>query len=104
MEKGISYLNRDFHDYRNSLLEYTKQYYPELEDEFNDASIGSWMLDVVANIGDNLSFHIDRMYQETNIDSAQEKVQFTLWHEVMVLKYQDRKRQWQRLNLPANYQ
>lgn len=73
MEKGISYLNRDFHDYRNSLLEYTKQYYPELEDEFNDASIGSWMLDVVANIGDNLSFHIDRMYQETNIDSAQEK-------------------------------
>jgi hypothetical protein len=73
MEKGISYLNRDFHDYRNSLLEYTKQYYPELEDEFNDASIGAWMLDVVANIGDNLSFHIDRMYQETNIDSAQEK-------------------------------
>lgn len=73
MEKGISYLNRDFHDYRNSLLEYTKQYYPELEDEFNDASIGAWMLDVVANIGDNLSFHIDRVYQETNIDSAQEK-------------------------------
>jgi hypothetical protein len=73
MEKGISYLNRNFHDYRNSLLEYTKQYYPELEDEFNDASVGAWLLDVVANIGDNLSFHIDRVYQETNINSAQEK-------------------------------
>lgn len=73
MEKGISYLNRNFHDYRNSLLEYTKLYYPELEEEFNDASIGSWLLDVVANVGDNLSFHIDRIYQETNIDSAQEK-------------------------------
>jgi hypothetical protein len=73
MEKGISYLNRNFHDYRNSLLDFTKQYYPELEDEFNDASVGSWLLDVVSNIGDNLSYHIDRVYQETNIDSAQEK-------------------------------
>lgn len=73
MEKGISYLNRDFHDYRNSLLEYTKQYYPELVNEFNDASIGSWLIDMVANIGDNLSFHIDRVYQETNINSAQER-------------------------------
>ena len=73
MEKGISYLNRDFHDYRNSLLDFSKQYYPELDGEFNDASIGSWLLDVVANVGDNLSFHIDRVYQETNIDSAQER-------------------------------
>ena len=73
MEKGISYLNRDFHDYRNSLLNYTKQYYPELDNEFNDASVGAWILDIVANVGDNLSYHIDRVYQETNIDSAQEK-------------------------------
>lgn len=73
MEKGISYLNRNFNDYRNSLLNYSKQYYPELEDEFNDASIGSWLLDIVSNIGDNLSYHIDRVYQETNIDSAKEK-------------------------------
>lgn len=73
MEKGISYLNRTFEDYRNSLLGFTKQYYPELESEFNDASIGSWLLDIVANVGDNLSYHIDRVYQETNIDSAKER-------------------------------
>ena len=73
MEKKISYLNRNFHDYHKSLLDFTKQYYPELENEFNDASIGAWLLDVVSNIGDNLSYHIDRVYQETNIDSAQEK-------------------------------
>ena len=73
MEKGISYLNRDFHDYKKSLLNFTRQNYPELEDEFNDASIGSWLLDVVANVSDNLSFHIDRVYQETNVDSANER-------------------------------
>ena len=73
MEKGISYLNRNFHDYRNSLLNFTKQYYPDLDVEFNDASVGSWLLDIVSNIGDNLSYHIDRVYQETNIDSARER-------------------------------
>ena len=73
MEKGISYLNRDFHDYKNSLLNFTKSYYPDLVDEFNDASIGSWLIDVIANVGDNLSFHIDRVFQETNINSAREK-------------------------------
>ena len=73
MEKGISYLNRNFNDYRNSLLNYTKEYYPELETQFNDASVGAWLLDIVSNVSDNLSYHIDRVYQETNIDSAQEK-------------------------------
>jgi hypothetical protein len=73
MEKGISYLNRTFNDYKESLLNYTRQYYPEIEADFNDASVGSWLVDVVSNIGDNLSYHIDRVYQETNIDSANEK-------------------------------
>lgn len=73
MEKGISYLNRTFNDYKNSLKNYTKQYYPELEKELNDASIGSWLIDIVANVGDNLSYHIDRVFQETNINSANEK-------------------------------
>ena len=73
MEKNISYLNRTFDDYKNSLMGFTKQYYPDLVSEFNDASVGSWFLDVVANVADNLSYHIDRVYQETNLDSASER-------------------------------
>lgn len=73
MEKGISYINRTYSDYKESLMGFTKQYYPELTDQFNDASVGSWIVDLVANIGDNLSYHIDRSYQETNINSAQRK-------------------------------
>jgi len=72
-EKKISYLNRTFDDYRESLLEYVKTYYPNIADKFDDASIGSWLIDLVASIGDNLSFHIDRVYNETNIESAKEK-------------------------------
>ena len=71
-EKKISYLSRNFDDYKNSLTEYVKKYYPQISPTLNDASIGSWLIDLVASVSDNLSYHIDRVYQETNIDSAQE--------------------------------
>lgn len=73
MEKGISYLNRNFNDYKDALIEYSKRYYPDLNNSYDDASVGTWMIDLVADVADNLSYHIDRVYQETNIDSAQEK-------------------------------
>ena len=72
MEKGISYLNRTFDDYKNALKDYSRKYYPDMATEYSDASIGSWLIDINADVADNLSYHIDRVYQETNIDSAQE--------------------------------
>lgn len=73
MEKGISYLNRNFEDYKDALIEFSKKYYPEMSTSYDDASVAAWMIDVAADIGDNLSYHIDRVYQETNLDSAQER-------------------------------
>lgn len=72
-EKKISYLNRTFENYQESLLNYVKTYYPNISDKFDDASIGSWLIDMVASVADNLSFHIDRTYAETNIDTANER-------------------------------
>lgn len=68
MEKKISYLNRNFSDYRNSLINFTKEYYPDLEDTFNDASVGSWIIDLMAAVSDNLSYLADRVYQETSVN------------------------------------
>ena len=72
MEKGISYLNRTFDDYKNALKDFSRKYYPDMTTEYSDASVGSWLIDINADVADNLSYHIDRVYQETNIDSAQE--------------------------------
>ena len=66
----ISYLNRNFDDYREALVDYVKQYYPQIANDFNDASIGSWMVDLVAAVADNLSYYIDKTYNETNLDTA----------------------------------
>lgn len=72
-DRKISYLSRNFNDYKESLMDYTRKYYPEIADSLNDASVGSWLMDMVAAVSDNLSFHIDKVYNETCIDSAQER-------------------------------
>jgi len=50
-----------------------KTYYPELIDNFNDASLFSVFLDLNAAVADNLHYHIDRSVQETVLQYAQEK-------------------------------
>ena len=71
-ENKIQYTNRNYDDYRKSLIELSRKYYSDVFDSFGDASIGQWLIDVLSDIGDNLNYHIDRSYQETNIDSAQQ--------------------------------
>ena len=70
MENKISYLDRNFDDYRQSILDITRQYYPDVFANLNDASIGAWLVDILCDIGDNLNYHIDRTVQETSLDSA----------------------------------
>lgn len=70
MEKKINYLSRTFEDIKGELIKFSNMYYPELADDFNDSSVGAWFIDLVSAVGDDLSYHTDRMYQETNIDSA----------------------------------
>ncbi len=69
----ISYTNRDFVSLREDLLNYTQQYYPELIQNFNDASLFSVLMDLNAAIGDNLHYHIDRSAQETVLQYAQQR-------------------------------
>jgi len=71
--RKISYTERDFEGLRQDLINYTQQYYPDLIDNFNDASVFSVFLDLNAAIGDNLHFHMDRSIQETVLQYAQQR-------------------------------
>jgi hypothetical protein len=73
MAKKISYAVRDFAGLRSELVTLTQQYYPELINNTNDASIFSVLLDMNAAVADNLQFHIDRVWQETMLDFAQQR-------------------------------
>ena len=73
MSKKISYATRDFAGLRQELVNLTKQYYPDLVKNTNDASIYSVLLDLNAAVADNLHYHIDRVWQETMLDFAQQR-------------------------------
>jgi hypothetical protein len=71
--KGIQYTSRNFADIRTDLIDMVKQYYPDIFNDFNDASVGMMLLELNAAVGDMLSFNTDRMFQETQIDYAKER-------------------------------
>ena len=72
-EKKINYFARNFLDVRTELINYVKHFYPELYQDFNDASIGTMLIELNAAVSDMLSYHTDRMFNETQIDNAQER-------------------------------
>ena len=71
--RKISYTTRDFQGIRTELINYVRTYYPELIQDFNDASVFSVFLDLNAAVADNLHYHIDRSIQETVLQYAQQR-------------------------------
>lgn len=71
--QGINYTSRNFADIRTDLVNMVKQYYPDIFNDFNDASVGMMLLELNAAVGDMLSTNTDRMFQETQIDYAKER-------------------------------
>ena len=48
----IDYTSRDFDSIKKSLINYAKKYYPNTSNDFNDASFGALMLDMISYIGE----------------------------------------------------
>ena len=73
MVRKIDYNARNFADVRDQLVGFVQQYYSEIFSDFNDASVGMMLLELNAAVGDMLSYHTDRMFNETQINYAQER-------------------------------
>ena len=70
---NVNYTSRNYVDIRTDLINYVKQYYPDIFNDYNDASVGMMLLELNAAVGDMLSYNTDRMFAETQIDYAQER-------------------------------
>ena len=71
-KKPISYTGRDFESIKTDLENYAKRYYSSTFKDFNEASFGALMLDLVAYVGDQLSFYTDYQANESYMDTALE--------------------------------
>ena len=68
----INYAARDFAGIKQELINYAQKYYPETFRDFNEASFGSLMLDMVSYVGDIVSFYTDYQANESFFDTALE--------------------------------
>ena len=68
--KDISYMSKDFDGIKADLIAYVKRYFPSEFQDFNDASGGMAILDLMAYVGDVLSYNIDKQVNETFINRA----------------------------------
>ena len=71
-EKDIKYLNREFGDLRQSLIEHAKNYFPDAYNDFSPTSPGMMFIEMAAYVGDVLSFYQDNQLQETFLQHAKD--------------------------------
>lgn len=72
-KKDVSYLGKDFGQFRRNLIEFTKQYFPDSYTNFNQASPGSLFIDMAAYVGDVLSYYADANLKESLLEHASER-------------------------------
>jgi hypothetical protein len=72
IKRDIKYVNRDFTSLRNSLIDYSKTYFPNTYSDFTSASPGMMFMEMAAYVGDVLSFYVDNQFQETFIQYSRQ--------------------------------
>jgi hypothetical protein len=73
VNKDIRYLNKDFSQFRQSLIEFTKTYFPDTFNDFSEASPGTVLLEQAAYVGDVLSYYTDSQLKESLLSYATER-------------------------------
>ena len=71
--KTINYLNKDFNDFKEALINMAEVYYPDISNDFSEGSPGTMFIEMASYIGDVLSFYTDAQLQETFLEYAQER-------------------------------
>ena len=69
----INYINKNFGEYKNSLNQFAKTYFPSTYADFSPSSPGTMFLEMSAYVGDVLSFYLDNQIQENFIQYARQQ-------------------------------
>ena len=72
-DKNISYLNKTFTDFKSTLQQYAKTYFPTTYNDFSEATPGNMFIEMSSYVGDVMSFYLDTQVQENFLLYAKEK-------------------------------
>ena len=63
--RDIRYINKDFSDFRSTLINYAKTYFPNTYTDFSPSSPGMMFIEMSSYVGDVLAFYQENQVQET---------------------------------------
>lgn len=72
-KKEVKYLGRDFGSFREGLVDFAKNYFPDTYNDFNETSPGMMFMEMGAYVGDVLSYYTDYQLKESLLSAAQER-------------------------------
>jgi hypothetical protein len=72
-KKDVSYIGKDFGQFKKNLVDFTKQYFPSTYTSFNEGSVGNIFIELSAYVGDVLSFYTDTNLRESFLNQATER-------------------------------
>ena len=74
VQKDVSLVGRDFGEFRKNLIEFSKNYFPNTYNDFNESSPGMMFMEMASYVGDVLSFYTDTQLRESLLSTAEENV------------------------------
>ena len=72
IKKDVKYLNKDFAQFRQNLINFAKNYFPDTYQDFNESSPGMMFIEMASYVGDVLSYYTDTSFRESNLSTATE--------------------------------
>ena len=72
VRRTINYLNKDFSNYRDQLINYSQTYFPNTYTDFSETSPGMMFIEQAAYVGDILSYYLDNQIQENFVQYARQ--------------------------------
>jgi len=71
--RKINYLNKDFSQFRENLINFSKTYFPQTYTDFNESSPGMMFIEMASYIGDVLGYYIDDTLKESLLTTAEDR-------------------------------
>lgn len=71
--RDVRYINRDFSQLKESLINLAKVYYPDSYNDFSESSPGMMFIDMASWVGDVLSYYTDQAYKESILENASDR-------------------------------
>ena len=73
VQKDVKLVGKDFGELRKNLIDFSKTYFPNTFNDFNESSPGMMFIEMASYVGDVLSFYTDTQLRESLLTNAEEK-------------------------------